>query len=331
MWTSACRTLAERYQRDGLAYCRAHELETTSVCLESDRLLYLLDAGRWLEVEDDIGALLARVDPSPMHRYVALVPAVRLLVRTGRPHEDLLREADRIARTLADPPRRTQALTARAESAWFADRLADVRPDLEEAMAAAVEREDGWIVAEVGVWMRRLDPAYRLPVIARGPWALAGRGRAEAEAWADLGRPYDAALALLDGDETDLREALATLADLGAVPAARLARQRLRDLGATRIERGPRASTVADPYGLTGREMEVWALLAEHLTNAEVAERLVLSERTVHHHVSSVLTKLGVRSRGEAAALAPPSLRSPGHDAGPTWASATDPGPAPGS
>ena len=324
--------LAERHQRDGLAYCQAHELETSGVCLESDRLLYLLDAGRWQEVEDDIGALLARVDPSPMHRYVALVPAVRLLVRTGRPHQDLLDEADRIARTLADPPRRTQALTARAEASWFAGRLDEVRPDLEEAVAAAVDREDGWITAEAAVWLRRLDPAYRLPEIARGPWALAGRSREQAAAWRALDRPYDAALALLDGDESDLRGALVTLNDLGAVPAARIARQRLRDLGVTRIERGPRASTVANPYGLTGREMEVWGLLAEHLTNAEVAERLVLSERTVHHHVSSVLAKLGVRSRGEAAALVPPSVRSAaGHDAGPTWASAADPGSATGS
>jgi DNA-binding CsgD family transcriptional regulator len=296
--------VAARYQPEGLAFCRAHELETNAVCIESDRLLYLLDAGRWVEAEDDVRVLLGRSDPYPMYRYVALVPAVRLHVRTGRPHADLLAEADRIARTLADPPRRTQALTARAESAWFDERLEQVRPDLDEAVAAAVEREDGWIAAEVGVWLRRLDPSFRMPAIARGPWALAGQGRAEAAAWSALDRPYDAALALLDGDETDLREALATLGALGAAPAARIARQRLRDLGATRIERGPRPATAADPHGLTAREAEVWALLAERLSNAEIADRLVLSERTVHHHVSAVLAKLGVRSRAEAAALA---------------------------
>jgi DNA-binding NarL/FixJ family response regulator len=55
---------------------------------------------------------------------------------------------------------------------------------------------------------------------------------------------------------------------------------------------------------LTARELEVLALLAEGLRNVDVAARLFLSEKTVDHHVSAVLRKLGVRSRGEAAAAA---------------------------
>jgi DNA-binding NarL/FixJ family response regulator len=59
-----------------------------------------------------------------------------------------------------------------------------------------------------------------------------------------------------------------------------------------------------DVANLTSREVEVLELVASGLRNAEIAERLFLSPRTIEHHVSAILAKLDVRSRGEAAAVA---------------------------
>jgi DNA-binding NarL/FixJ family response regulator len=78
----------------------------------------------------------------------------------------------------------------------------------------------------------------------------------------------------------------------------------MRSLG-LRVPTGPRQSTRSNPAGLTARQLEVLALISEGRTNAEIAERLVLSPRTVEHRVAAVLAKLGASTRHEAARLAP--------------------------
>jgi DNA-binding NarL/FixJ family response regulator len=60
-------------------------------------------------------------------------------------------------------------------------------------------------------------------------------------------------------------------------------------------------TTRANPAGLTARQLEVLSLLTEGLTNAEIADRLVVSPRTAEHHVAAVLTKIGASTRREAA------------------------------
>ena len=71
----------------------------------------------------------------------------------------------------------------------------------------------------------------------------------------------------------------------------------MRELGLS-VPRGPRESTRANPAGLTARQLEVLALLAAGLTNAEIADRLVVSPRTAEHHVAAVLAKLGAATAG---------------------------------
>ena len=99
-------------------------------------------------------------------------------------------------------------------------------------------------------------------------------------------------------------EAVAILDELGARPATARVRQSLRRSGVTAIPRGPRPATRANPAGLTDRQAEILRLVVDGRTNAEIAARLVVSVRTVDHHVSAVLQKLGVASRREAVAAA---------------------------
>jgi DNA-binding NarL/FixJ family response regulator len=76
----------------------------------------------------------------------------------------------------------------------------------------------------------------------------------------------------------------------------------MRTLGIVAIPRGPRPQTRANPAHLTDRELQVLELLVLGRTNRDIASALYLSPRTVGHHVSAILAKLGIGNRGEAAA-----------------------------
>ena len=139
----------------------------------------------------------------------------------------------------------------------------------------------------------------------RGRPGCEGDWRAAAAAWQEAGDPYETALELAEsGDAEATAEALRMLEGLRAEPAAgpSCASACARWARASRAARG--AVTRANPAGLTPRQLAVLGLLREGMTNAEIADRLVLSVRTVDHHVAAILDKLGVRSRREAAAAA---------------------------
>ena len=129
---------------------------------------------------------------------------------------------------------------------------------------------------------------------------MCGHWREAAQAWQQLGCPYERARALAEGDPSGQREALAIFESLGARPAAESLRRRLHDAGERGVARGARESTRSHPAGLTAAEAKVLVLMAQDLRNADIAQRLHRSVRTVDHHVAGVLAKLGTPSRLEA-------------------------------
>jgi DNA-binding CsgD family transcriptional regulator/tetratricopeptide (TPR) repeat protein len=296
---------ADPYFHDGVAYCEDHDLGTYHNCLRGIRTSTLERLGRWDESVQIAEAVLATV-ASPVNRMIPMTSLAMVAARRGEP--DVWPHLD-AAMTAADGSAGYMYIgavrLARAEAHWLESDLTAARQEAELAGDACANATDPWLNGEIAVWLRRTgsprtsqrEPAepYRLQ--------LTGDHRGAAELFDALGCPYDAALALLDApDELALRRALDICNSLGAVATARIIRQKMRSLGIRFVPAGQRAATRENPLGLTQREQEVLELLCEGRTNASIATKLVISPKTVDHHVSSVLAKLGVSKRTEVAA-----------------------------
>lgn len=164
-----------------------------------------------------------------------------------------------------------------------------------------------WEVGQLALYLWRANrlPDARKPLPLAAERQIAGHWRAAAEEWERVGSPVQRAMSLADSnDASSLREALRLLEQLGSESGSALVRRRMRSLGMRGIPRGDRPSTRRNPARLTTRQLEILALVCEGRRDAEIAEQCFLSTKTVGHHVSAILGKLGVRSRGEASAAA---------------------------
>jgi DNA-binding CsgD family transcriptional regulator len=291
---------------EGMVHCAGCDNDMYFAVL-AVRLAYArMEAGDWN------GSLqaLARLYDLPQATPLELEQAahVRALVGLRRGDaqaqtywDDMLQGSRRLS---VDPWYSPQAVSL-AEAAWLRGDLAAVARIAQQALPVAMRSGERWRVGQLAVWLQRvgqLPAGFDAPVSEPAAAALVGDVRGAAQQWAVLGCRYDQALALMSGNESQMRQALALLEALGAAPAARIARQRLRDAGVRDVGRGPNRQARGDPLGLTGRERQVLELLADCLSNREIAERLHRSQRTVEHHVAALLAKLGEPTREAAVA-----------------------------
>jgi DNA-binding CsgD family transcriptional regulator/tetratricopeptide (TPR) repeat protein len=300
--------VVDRHLDAGLEYCAERGMDLWRLFLIACRARVELDRGRWTQAADSAAEAVRDRRTWPVPRLFALT--VLALVRARRGDPDVWPALDE-ALALAAPTGELQRLgpvaAARAEAAWLEGREEAVVGETDAALGLAVRRQAPWVIGDLARWRRRAGVAEAIEARVAAPHAaeLAGRSERAAELWAALGCPYEAALALAGaGDDDAVRRAFEALQGLGARPATAIVGRRLRERGVRGLPRGPRAATRDNPAGLTARQLEVLGLVGQGLRNADIAARLFLSEKTVGHHVSAILRKLGVRTRGEASAEA---------------------------
>ncbi len=302
--------LAYEQLEPALRFTTERGLEIWRSYLLAYRAALELDLDRWDDALQTAAQVVREPRRSRLPRIVALATTARALARRGNvdaagpPLDEALALLERSFELQAALP----IAVARAEVAWLAGDRDGVAAATTDTLALARRRGSRWAIAEIAAWRRRagIDDEIEAGELA-GPCApeAIGDWATAAEGWQRLRCRYEAALALAEtGDDGCLRAALDELHALGAAPAAAIVARRLRERGARGLPRGPRARTRANPAGLTAREIDVLELVSRGLRNAEIAQRLVISEKTAGHHVSAILRKLDVRTRAEAAARA---------------------------
>jgi ATP/maltotriose-dependent transcriptional regulator MalT len=262
-----------------------------------------LARGDWAGARADATEALAGPDRPGPAEVAARVVLGRLAARCDRPGaRELLETAAERAYEAGELQFIAPAATALAEYHWLAGDDAAAVAAARRAWPLAVRVGQPWVVGELAMRMWRAGAAPDDTVVTAEPYRrlLAGDAAGAAAEWAARGAVYPRAEALIEADPA---AALREFDRLGATATARRVRAGLRDRGLP-VPRGPQVRTRRDPSGLTARQREVLALITEGLSNADIAARLTLSAKTVDHHVSAVLAKLGVPSRGLAAAEA---------------------------
>ena len=286
----------------GLAHSAARDLPVARLWLLAARATLHLLHGRWnAAVEDASAVVTGDLLPGCLHPdlVLAAVALRRGETETVAPHVERMWAT---AQGLEEPMRLLSAGTLLAEVMWMTGqedpRVVDLATRFADLGGAPDTR---WPAGHLALWLRRLDLPFEVAEVGLPePFAssLEGRHADAAEWWHRAGSTYHEALAWADSsEEEDRSRAVGLLDRLGAVAVADKLRRGMREDGLAQVPQRPQASTRANPFGLTNRQLDVARLVARGGTNAEIAAQLFISLKTTEVHVSAILAKLGVPNR----------------------------------
>jgi DNA-binding CsgD family transcriptional regulator/tetratricopeptide (TPR) repeat protein len=287
----------------GIRYCEERDLDSwTSYMLSWKARLYF-EAGQWIAAEDIAGKLFEDFNQPPITRITIAVVLARIYMRQGsKDVTPYLAEAKKMAFDTMELQRIIPVMVALLEYEWLKPSAGIDTGDLEKCLVLLKRTGRPAEKNELAFWLTRTGRTALL--LSDVPSEYNGRSKATstqaAASWEEKGCRYEQALLLFDGDETAKKKAISIMYELGAVVTAEKMKQEMRDLGITQIPRGIRASTRSNAGLLTSREMDVLLLLQDKLVNRQIAEQLYISPKTVDHHISSILFKLGADSRTTA-------------------------------
>jgi DNA-binding CsgD family transcriptional regulator/tetratricopeptide (TPR) repeat protein len=305
--------LAERILADGIAFDTQYDLDTWTHYLVGRQAQLRLDEGRLRDAETIAKGVVEMETLTLLIKLPALITLAKARLRLGASDaKSVLTQALENAMATEELQYIVPVRISYIEAAYLNDEPESAAEQFETLFALGSDAMHSWRVGEVAVWAKRF--AFKTPntFLASLPSPHAaeidGDAKAAANMWERIGAPYEAAMALAQDVGDTTAESLANAqkmfhrieANAAVLDIARRARQLGLNLEAPRARRGPYKAARNHPLGLTKREQTILALIISGASNADIAETLSRSPRTVEHHVSSILTKLNVSNRMEA-------------------------------
>ncbi len=295
--------LATKALAEGIAYCEERDLDSQKLYLLSSKARLLLETGDWNEAYRIAGDLIKDEDLLPVNKIVALNVLGTIKIRKGEQDAlSLMLEAQALAVEAMELQRLVPTFLVQMEYEWINGKNCIDKEVLSQTVTMIVELGKFKKKSRLYFWLRKTGREHLLP---KGGYEDGGENYTDdiikdVALWENWDSPYEQALALFEGNDADKKKALAMVQALGAEAVYEKMKLEMRSTGIKSIPRGIRKSTRSNAAHLTDRELDVLRSLKEGLQNKEIANKLFISAKTVDHHISSILLKLGVNSRMKA-------------------------------